>query len=84
MPEKKRVAYEQLTAFSSLYKLCAYELNPGIAHMTQAQIINPELLRFLEIASRGVPTLLINHFYIPLDINPPEYKIESKKPNPTT
>jgi len=30
LPEKKRVAYEQLTAFSSLYKLCAYELNPGL------------------------------------------------------
>ncbi|MCG7868913.1 MAG: hypothetical protein JAY74_21410, partial [Candidatus Thiodiazotropha taylori] len=35
LPEKKRLAYGQLTASSSLYKLCTYELNPGFVFLVE-------------------------------------------------
>lgn len=53
--------------------------NKGVAHTTAAQMVIDEDRHLYEIAARGVPTLLINHFYVPLGIQPPEYKIGAKE-----
>lgn len=47
--------------------------NKGMAHTTSGQLVVEDDLRLYEIAARGVPTLLINHLYVPLDLQPPDY-----------
>jgi len=49
--------------------------NKGIAHTTLFRMVDAEDLRLLEIAARGVPTLMANHLYIPLGLSIPDYKI---------
>jgi hypothetical protein len=53
--------------------------NKGVAHTTASQMVVEEDRHLYGIAARGIPTLLINHFYIPLGIQPPEYKIVAKE-----
>lgn len=58
--------------------------NKGVAHTTAGQIVVEDDLQLYEIAARGVPTLLINHLYVPLGIEPPEYKTKSTARNKST
>lgn len=51
--------------------------NKGIAHPTSGLIVVENDRNLYEIAARGIPTLLINYFYIPLGISPPNYKIRA-------
>ena len=62
-------------------KALAYVLhtaNKGLAHNTYNFSKSDEASHLLEIAFRGVPTLMIKYFYIPLDIQPPDYKSKSR------
>ena len=52
--------------------------NKGIAHATASQLIVDEDRGLYEIAARGVPSLLIDHLYLPLGLDPPNYKIGAK------
>lgn len=56
-----------------------YLANKGIAHTTSTFTKHDQGSALLEIAFRGVPTLIINNFYIPLDIDPPKYELQSWK-----
>lgn len=49
--------------------------NKGIAHVTEDLQDNPDHGRLIEIASRGVPSLLVSHLYIPLGLPAPDYKL---------
>lgn len=51
--------------------------NKGIAHTTAGHTVEGDNLHHFEIASRGVPTLLVNHLYVPLGLEPPSYKLAS-------
>ena len=48
--------------------------NKGLAHITSS--LEPQKLRLLEIASRGVDALIISHLYTPMGKAAPEYKME--------
>jgi hypothetical protein len=50
-----------------------YLANKGLAHTTSSFTKNDQDARFLEIALRGVPILVINNFYLPLGLQPPQY-----------
>ena len=54
--------------------------NKGIAHATSGLIIVDDDRRLYEIAARGIPTLLINHLYVPLGMQPPEYITKATLP----
>jgi len=49
--------------------------NKGIAHVTEDLTDNPDHGRLIEIASSGVPSLLVSYLYTPLGLPAPEYKI---------
>lgn len=53
--------------------------NKGIAHMTGAYLLTHGDLRTFEIASRGVPVLVANYFYIARGMEPPKYEFNSRK-----
>lgn len=53
--------------------------NKGLAHITEDLIAHPEQGKLIEIASRGVPTLVINYLYMPLGLSVPQYKISSRR-----
>jgi hypothetical protein len=52
--------------------------NKGIAHVTEDLVDNPEHGRLIEVASRGVPSLLISYLYTPLGLPAPDYKLTSR------
>jgi hypothetical protein len=52
--------------------------NKGLAHTTQDLKDHPEHGALLEIASRGIPSLVISYLYTPLGIPAPNYKITSR------
>ena len=49
--------------------------NKGIAHVTEDLTDNPDHGRLIEIASRGVPSLVVSYLYTPLGLPAPDYKI---------
>ena len=49
--------------------------NKGIAHVTEDIQDNPDHGRLIEIASRGVPSLVISYLYTPLGLPAPDYKL---------
>jgi hypothetical protein len=49
--------------------------NKGIAHVTEDLLDNPEHGRLIEIASRGVPSLVVSYLYTPLGLAAPDYKL---------
>ena len=53
--------------------------NKGLAHVTSSFGKHVEGSSLLEIAFRGVPALVINNFYVPLGIAPPEYEPRARK-----
>jgi hypothetical protein len=59
--------------------LCVFHLaNKGLAHVTQGIKDHPEQGALLEIASRGIPSLVVSYLYTPLGIPAPDYKITSR------
>jgi len=52
--------------------------NKGLAHITEYLTAHPEDGRLVEIASRGIPVLVVNYLYIPLGLPAPDYKISSR------
>ena len=62
-----------------------YLANKGLAHTTSSFTKHDRESELLEIAFRGVPTLLINNFYVPLSIAPPNYELQGREraPNPS-
>jgi len=55
--------------------------NKGIAHSTIEVIEDPEDRRLLEIASCGVPTLVINYFYTRMGLQVPSFQLKSRNRN---
>jgi len=55
--------------------------NKGIAHVTQDIKDNPDHGRLIEIASRGVPSLLVSYLYNPLGVIAPDYKLTHRTRN---
>ena len=53
--------------------------NKGLAHTTRGHIVELGDLPLYEIASRGVPALLVNHFYTPLGLPAPDYRIKGTR-----
>lgn len=49
--------------------------NKGLAHVTEDLGENPESGALVEIASRGVPSLMVSYLYTPLGLPAPEYKL---------
>lgn len=58
--------------------LIFHSANKGLAHTTASFKPHSGDARLLEIAFRGVPTLLVNGFYVPLGITPPSYELSSR------
>ena len=56
--------------------LIFYSANKGLAHTTTSFKLHSGDARLLEIAFRGVPTLLVNGFYAPTGITPPSYELK--------
>jgi hypothetical protein len=52
--------------------------NKGLAHTTTGFSKSSEASQLIEIAFRGVLTLMVNYFYNPLGIQPPDYEIKSR------
>jgi hypothetical protein len=68
---------EQAEAEKAL--LCVFHLaNKGLAHTTRDLKDHPEQGALLEIASRGIPSLVVSFLYTPLGIPAPDYKITSR------
>lgn len=55
-----------------------YAANKGLAHLTSSFIESEEQAKLLEIASRGVPTLIVSHLYTPLGLPAPEYQLKGR------
>jgi hypothetical protein len=51
--------------------------NKGVAHTTAGHLVDGDNFNHFEIASRGVPKLLVSHFYTPLGLPPPDYELAS-------
>ncbi len=55
-----------------------YAANKGLAHLTSSFIESEEQANLLEIASRGVPALVVSHLYTPLGLQAPEYQLRGR------
>lgn len=56
-----------------------YAANKCLAHSSSSFTKGDPAAGWLEIAFRGVATLLINNFYIPLEITPPNFELLFRK-----
>lgn len=52
--------------------------NKGLAHLTSSFLASPEETRLLEIASRGVPALIVSYLYTPLGLAAPASQLSSR------
>jgi hypothetical protein len=59
--------------------LAVFEItNKGIAHVTKHIKDNPDHGRLIEIASRGVPSLVVSYLYTPLGLAAPNCKLSHR------
>lgn len=56
-----------------------YLANKGLAHTTSSFTKHDQGSELLEIAFRELPALVVNNFYVPLGIKPPNYKLQGRK-----
>lgn len=56
-----------------------YLANKGLAHTTSSFSKHDRGSELLKIAFSEVPVLMINNFYVPLAIDPPNYELQSRK-----
>lgn len=52
--------------------------NKGLAHLTNGLDVSKSDARLIEIASRGVPSLVISHLYTPLGLPAPDFEVTSR------
>lgn len=52
--------------------------NKGLAHSTSGMIDDPADFELIEIASRGVPSLMVSFFYTPLGLPQPDTRITTR------
>ncbi len=52
--------------------------NKGLVHFTEDLIDSPDHGRLIEIASRGIPSLVVSHLYTPLGLPAPDYKLTKR------
>lgn len=55
--------------------------NKGLAHLTYGFDISKADASLIEIASRGVPALVVSHLYTPLGLPAPDFEIKSRPSN---
>ncbi len=55
--------------------------NKGLAHMTSGHVVDLGDLELFEIASRGVPTLVANYFYVARGLTPPDWQLAKAERN---
>jgi hypothetical protein len=67
----------QVEAEKALVKIL-HVTNKGLAHNTMSLIEDPGDSKLIEIASRGVPALMVSYFYTPLGLLPPESRITNR------
>lgn len=63
-------------------KALAYVLhaaNKVLAHSTHGFSKSDDASRLIEIAFRGVPTLMVNYFYNPMGLGAPDYEIKGRR-----
>lgn len=85
-PGLRKVTIAEATAYypgaaaeaESALAYVIYLANKGLAHTTSTFTKLDEGTRLLEIAFRGVPTLISNRFYVASGIRPPEYAIRGR------
>jgi hypothetical protein len=53
--------------------------NKGLAHFTSAFLATPEEARLIEIATLGVPALVVSYLYTPLGLPPPQSQIKARR-----
>jgi hypothetical protein len=56
-----------------------YLANKGLAHTTSSFTKHDRGSQSLEIAFRGVPALVVNNFYVPLGMEPPQYELRGRE-----
>ena len=52
--------------------------NKGLAHLTSSFMTTPNEEHLLEVASRGVPALVVSHLYTPLGLPAPPSQVVSR------
>lgn len=52
--------------------------NKGLAHVTSSFFASPEETRLVEIATRGVPALVVSYLYTPLGLRAPQSQITAR------
>lgn len=67
-------AAEAEQALLSVFRIA----NKGLAHLTSSFVASPEETRLLEIASRGIPALVVSYLYTPLDRPAPASQVSSR------
>jgi hypothetical protein len=78
-PEKALSRYEGDQEEAEKALLTVFHItNKGLAHITADLAAHPAHGRLLEIASRGIPALVISYLYTPLGLAAPNYKITSR------
>lgn len=55
--------------------------NKGLAHVTNGFSLSKADSNLIEVASRGVPALVVSHLYTPLGLPAPNFEIESRPRN---
>jgi hypothetical protein len=61
-------------AFLSVFRAA----NKGLAHFTSDFVATPDDARLVEIATRGVPALIVSYLYTPLGLAPPQGQIRAR------
>jgi hypothetical protein len=57
--------------------------NKELAHVTEDLRNSPEHARLIEIASRGIPVLMVDCFYKPMGLPAPDYKLTHRPRDPS-
>jgi hypothetical protein len=79
-PEAALSRYQGVKEEAEKALLAVFQLtNKGIAHVTEDIKDNPDHGRLIEIASLGVPSLIISYLYTPLGLPAPDYKLTHRK-----
>jgi hypothetical protein len=67
-------AEEAEQALLSVFRIA----NKGLVHLTSSFLASSEETRLLEIASRGIPALVVSYLYTPLDLPVPASQVSSR------
>lgn len=73
-----RYGGDQAEAEAALLKVF-HLTNKGLAHSTTGMIDDPADADLIEIASRGVPSLVVSYFYTPLGLPRPDTRITTRR-----